>query len=96
MFACLDDKHKVKFGDPGFPLVAAEQGRQALIYPSSNLQAGDHDFSVFSLALSVTVIISISKEFSSLWYTGQVNVLLKTPFLSLHHHLITVQKLQIS
>ena len=37
MFACLDDKHKVKVGDPGFPLAVAECGRQVLIHASTNI-----------------------------------------------------------
>ena len=77
MFVCLDDKHKVKVGEPGFPLVAAERGRQALIHASTNLQAGNHDFSVFSITPSVTFMVSIPEEFSISWYTGQVNVLFK-------------------
>ena len=30
MFVCLDDKHKIKVGEPGFPVAAAERGRQVL------------------------------------------------------------------
>jgi len=91
----LDDKHKVKVGDSDFPLAAAECGREVLVHTSTNLQAGDNDFSVFSIIPSVTFPVTIPKEFSGSWYTGQVNVPFKDAIFSLYHHLNTVQKLLI-
>ena len=33
VFACLDDKHKVKVGEQNYPVAAAERGRQVLVQP---------------------------------------------------------------
>ena len=44
MFFSLDDKHRVKVGEPGFPVAAAEHGRRVLVGRDSAFQVGDHDF----------------------------------------------------
>lgn len=49
MFFCLDDKHRVKVGEPGFPVAAAECGIRVLTAAGSQLLVGDHDFTKFSL-----------------------------------------------
>ena len=28
---CIDDKHRLKVGEPGFPVAAAERGRKVLV-----------------------------------------------------------------
>ena len=30
VFACIDDKHRIKVGEPGFPVASAERGRQVM------------------------------------------------------------------
>ena len=30
LFVCIDDKHRIKVGEPGFALAAVERGRQSL------------------------------------------------------------------
>lgn len=31
IFACIDDKHRVKVGEPDFPVASAERGRQVIV-----------------------------------------------------------------
>ena len=73
-FLCLDDKHRVKVGEPNFPVASAERGRQVLVRESENLLVGDHDFTKFSIIPSVTLMVNIPEEISDSWYDGQVYV----------------------
>ena len=75
-FACIDDKHKVKIGEPNFPVASAERGHQVLVVSQSHL-AGDHDFTKFSITPSVVLLTEIPTELSGSWYDGQVLVLFK-------------------
>lgn len=51
-FACLEDKHKVKVGEPNFPIASAERGRQVLVHSSTTFEVGDHDFAKMSIVPS--------------------------------------------
>ena len=77
VFACLDDKHRIKVGDPGSPLAATDRGRSVLVHRNATFEVSDHDFSKFALIPSVTLLIDIPAEISDSWYQGQVNVALK-------------------
>lgn len=46
-FVCLDDKHKIKVGEPYCPLAAAEHGRKlrVLVGSGATFEVSDHDFS---------------------------------------------------
>ena len=70
-FACLDDKHKVKVGEPGFPVAAAECGRQVLVHSSTSFEVGDHDFTRVSIIPSVSFVVDIPDDIGGSWYTGQ-------------------------
>lgn len=74
---CLDDKHRVKVGEPGYPLVAAERGRRVLVLADTTFEVGDHDFSKFSIIPSVSLLVDIPSELSGSWYHGLVTVSLK-------------------
>ena len=76
-FACLDDKHGVKVGEPGFPVAAAERGQQIMVGLNSSFHVGDHDFTRYSIIPSVCFLVDIPKEVESTWYSGQVVVGLK-------------------
>ena len=76
-YVCLDDKHRIKVGEPGFPLAAAERGRRVLVTQGSSFQVGDHDFTIFSLIPSVCLLVDIPTSVESSWYTGTVLVGLK-------------------
>ena len=42
-FICLDDKHRVKIGEPGYPVAAAECGRQVIVSSTNTFVVGDHE-----------------------------------------------------
>ncbi len=69
-FVSIDDKHKIKVGEPGYPVAAAERGRQVLVREDEFLTVGDHDFTKFSLILSVVFLINIPEEIADSWYSG--------------------------
>ena len=73
-FVCLDDKHRIKIGEPGFPVAAAERGRQAA---GSRFLVGDHDFTKFGMIPSVALKVEIPDDISGSWYSGKVNVGIK-------------------
>lgn len=74
MFICLDDKHKIKVGEPNFPVASAERGRRVPVAVNESFQAGDHDFTKFGMIPSVSFIIDIP---DTIGYTGQVHVGIK-------------------
>ena len=71
---CIDDKHKLKVGEPGFPVAAAERGRQVLVRAGTTFEVADHDFTKFSITPSVCLVVDIPDSFSDPWYRGQVLV----------------------
>ena len=77
VFLSIDDKHKVKVGEPDLPVTSAERGRQVIVGVGSQLLAADHDFTKFSIIPSVVLQTEIPEEFSGSWYDGQVMVMLK-------------------
>ena len=76
-FICIDDKHRVKVGEPGFPVAAAERGREVVVSLHETFAVGDHDFTHFSIIPSVVFHLSIPDSFEGSWYTGKVLVGLK-------------------
>lgn len=74
LFISLDDKHKVKVGEPCFPVAAAERGKRVLVRDDESLRVGDHDFTKFSLVPSVIFNISIPEKISDSWYSGMPNI----------------------
>ena len=75
VFACLDDKHKVKVGEPGFLAAAAEGGRQVLVYSSTSFEVGNHDFAKFTITPTVSFLVDITDNIAGSWVTGKVHVL---------------------
>ena len=71
MFISIDDKHRIKVGEPGYPVAAAERGRRVPVREDEYFTVGDHDFTKFSLIPSVVFIIDIPEEISDSWFTGQ-------------------------
>ena len=76
-FVCVDNKHKIKVGDPGNPLAAVERGRRVLVHSGATFEVSDHDFSKFSIIPSVILLVDLTADISGSWYHGQVNVTLK-------------------
>ena len=75
-FICLDDKHKVKVGEPGFPVALAERGRRVPVRLDKFLTVGDHDFTKFSLILSIVFFVDIPHQISDSWYSGMYTCVL--------------------
>ena len=71
---CIDDKHRLKVGEPGFPVAAAERGRKVIVRAGTTFEVGDHDFTKFSIIPSVTLIVDIPHDIQDSWYRGQVLV----------------------
>ena len=71
---CIDDKHRLKVGEPGFPVAAAERGRRVLVRPGTTFEVGDHDFNKFSIIPSVVLLTDIPDSIKESWYRGQVLV----------------------
>jgi hypothetical protein len=40
---CLDAKNSIKVGEPGFPAVAVDRGKEVIVGANSSFQVGDHD-----------------------------------------------------
>ncbi len=76
-FVCLLDKHRVKIGEPGFPVAAAERGRRVIVRAGASFEVGDHDFTKFSMVPSVALVNDIPDNIGESWYRGQVIVTLK-------------------
>ena len=71
---CIDDKHKLKIGEPGFPVAAAERGRRVLVRSGTYCEVGDHDFTKSSMTPSVALVVDIPDKIEDSWYAGQVFV----------------------
>ena len=76
-FVCIDDKHCIKVGEPGFPVAAAERGRQVIVSSHTTFVVGDHDFTKFKITPSVILLVNIPDSIEKSWYTGEVFVGLK-------------------
>lgn len=74
MFVCLDDKHRVKVGEPGLPVESVERGKKVPVSLNQSFEVCDHDFTRFSLIPSVTIQIDIPEAIDDSWYDGQVHV----------------------
>ena len=73
-FVCIDDKHSIKVGEPGFPIAAAERGRQVIVSSHATFAVGDHDFAKFKLTPSVILLVNIPEFIDMSFYMGKVFV----------------------
>lgn len=71
-FFCMDDKHRMKVGEPNYPVAAAERGRRVLVRRNETFEVGDHDFTKFSLVPSVSLSVDVPEDVTGLWYDGDV------------------------
>ena len=77
LLICLDDKHRLKVGEPGFPVAAAERGRRVIVSLKEEFQVSDHDFTRLSIIPSIIFRVDIPETIEGSWYDGQVCVILK-------------------
>ena len=76
-FICIDNKHRVKMGEPGYQVASAERGQEVVVSLNETFVVGDHDFTQFSIIPSVVFHLNIPDTFEKSWYTGKVLVGLK-------------------
>ena len=72
----MDDKHKIKCGEPGYPVAAAERGKRVVVGPNQIMAVGDHDFTKCSLVPSVNLVAShfLDYDFFSIFlFLGQLS-----------------------
>ena len=72
----LNDKHRVKVGEPGLPVASVERGKKVLVSLNNTFQVCDHDFISFSLIPSVTLLIDVPDKIDGSWYHGVVTRLM--------------------
>lgn len=75
-FVCMDDKHKLKVGEPGYPVASVERGKQVIVAMGKKFEV-DHDFTKFSVTPTVNLFTEIPSEIESTFYGGTVFVGLK-------------------
>ncbi|PKY62938.1 hypothetical protein RhiirA4_490414, partial [Rhizophagus irregularis] len=75
----LDDKHRCKVGEPGFPVAAIDRGKSVLVSQEESFVVADHDFTKTGLIPSVTMLCDIPSDMEGSFYRGQVNIGLKDP-----------------
>ena len=77
-FVCLDDKHTIKVGEPGYPVAAVDRGKAVLVGLKEKFVVGDHDFTRFSITPSVNFVVDVPESIEESFYHGRVHVGLKT------------------
>ena len=77
VFVSLDDKHRIKIGEPNYPVAACERGGRVLVAKNETFEVGDHDFTRFLVIPSVSFIIKIPETIEGSWYEGEVHVAYK-------------------
>ncbi|XP_078597452.1 uncharacterized protein LOC144873716 [Branchiostoma floridae x Branchiostoma japonicum] len=76
-FVCLDDKHSIKVGEPGYPVAAVDRGKSVLVAKDTVFVVADHDFTKVKLVPSVTLVCDIPESACESFYRGKVFVCLK-------------------
>lgn len=71
LFISMDDKHKIKVGEPRCPVASAERGRRVIVRSDEDFLVGDHDFTKFGIIPSVTFLIEIPEVITDSWYHGK-------------------------
>ena len=85
-FACIDDMHHVKVGEPNFLVAAMERGKEVIVSLNETILVGDYDFCQFSLISSVVLINEIPPTCEGSRYTGQVYVGIKDAVFEASFH----------
>jgi hypothetical protein len=76
-FISVDDKCKISFGPPGFPLASVERGRRCLVGTTESNEAGDHDFGSMSMTPSVLLDVDIPESDECSFYSGKATCFVK-------------------
>ena len=76
-FISINDKCKIKVGEPIFPVAAVARGKQVLASKEQVFQVADHDMSSIMLIPTVGLSHDIPDEVDKSWYRGIPYVYLK-------------------
>ena len=58
----VDDKHKIKTGEPGYPVAAIDRGKSVLVGNGKVFEVADHDFTKSTLTPSVIFVPDIPEN----------------------------------
>lgn len=72
LFVSLDDKHRLKIGEPGFPVAAVERGRRVVVSLDNTMQVADHDFTKSSIIPSGQFVVQIPESVDESFYAGDM------------------------
>ena len=75
----LDDKHRCKVGEPGFPVAAVERGKKVVVSKDTTYAVADHNFTKTGIISSVAMICNIPESINGDFYAGKVHIGLKDP-----------------
>lgn len=75
----MDDKHRCKVGEPGYPVAAVERGKQVIVSCNKSFVVSDHDFTKCGIIPSVIMFCDIPISIEESFYRGKVHVGLKDP-----------------
>ncbi|CAG8633361.1 11116_t:CDS:2 [Ambispora leptoticha] len=75
----MDDKHRCKVGEPGFPVAAVERGKKVVVSKNTTFTVADHDYTKTGIIPSVTMICNIPESINGDFYAGKVHIGLKDP-----------------
>ena len=56
VFISLNDKHRIKVSELGFPVAAAECGQRVLVSSDATFEVGDHDFTRISMHCTICLL----------------------------------------
>ncbi|CAG8758347.1 20554_t:CDS:2, partial [Rhizophagus irregularis] len=73
----MDDKHRCKVREPGYPVAAVEQGKSVIVANGATFAVADHDFTKCELIPSVIMHAKIPQLIDELFYRGKIYVGLK-------------------
>lgn len=72
---CVDDKHKVKVWEPGYPVAAAERWKSVLVAMGKRFEVSD--FTKFSITPRIALSMKTPDSIEETFYVGKVSVILK-------------------
>jgi len=63
----IDDKHRLKVGEPGYPVAAVERGRRVMVKTGTTFEVMNHDFKKCSIVPSVVLVVDIPDQIEEPW-----------------------------
>ncbi|CAG8589707.1 1977_t:CDS:2, partial [Scutellospora calospora] len=73
----LDNKHRYKIGEPGYPVAAVDRGKQVIVEKDTKFVVNDYDFTKTRIIPNVTMLYNIPEKIDGDFYTRKVNICLK-------------------